>query len=69
MIYDITCITELRTECRWPWAMHIIHIPANVFLCGRAAAGVDQTFHRHDGFKVPLVLIGFDPLMVIFVAH
>ncbi len=54
-------------RCRWPWAMHIIHHSSQRFSMAVALRqGWTKHFTGTTVLKVPLVLIGFDPLMVIF---
>lgn len=58
---------RIAHRCRWPWAMHIIHHSSQRFsLAVALRQGWTKHFTGTTFLKVPLVLIGFDPLMVIF---
>lgn len=59
---------RIAHRCRWPWAMHIIHHSSQRFSMAVALRqGWTKHFTGTTLLKVPLVLVGFDPLMVIFV--
>ena len=58
---------RIAHRCRWPWAMHIIHHSSQRFSFAVALRkGWTKHFTGTTVLKVPLVLVGFDPLMVIF---
>jgi sterol desaturase/sphingolipid hydroxylase (fatty acid hydroxylase superfamily) len=58
---------RIAHRCRWPWAMHIIHHSSQRFsLAVALRQGWTKHFTGTTFLKIPLVLIGFDPLMVIF---
>jgi sterol desaturase/sphingolipid hydroxylase (fatty acid hydroxylase superfamily) len=58
---------RIAHRCRWPWAMHIIHHSSQRFSFAVALRqGWTKHFTGTTVLKVPLVLIGFDPLMVLF---
>ena len=58
---------RIAHRCRWPWAMHIIHHSSQRFSFAVALRqGWTKHFTGTTVLKIPLVLIGFDPLMVIF---
>lgn len=58
---------RIAHRCRWPWAMHVIHHSSQRFSFAVALRqGWTKHFTGTTLLKVPLVLIGFDPLMVIF---
>ncbi len=54
-------------RCRWVWAMHVVHHSSEEY---NLAVALRQGWTKHFTgtmlFKVPLVLIGFDPVMVTF---
>ncbi len=58
---------RIAHRCRWPWAMHVVHHSSQRF---SFAVALRQGWTKHFTgtmlLKIPLVLIGFDPLMVIF---
>ena len=57
---------RIAHRCRWPWAMHIIHHSSQkIFICCSPPTRMDEAFYRTTVLKIPLVLIGFDPIMVI----
>ena len=59
---------RIAHRCRWPWAMHIIHHSSQRFSMAVALRqGWTKHFTGTTLLKVPLVIVGFDPLMVIFV--
>ena len=58
---------RLAHRVRWPWAMHVIHHSSQRFSMAVALRqGWTKHFTGTTVLKVPLVLIGFDPIMVIF---
>ena len=58
---------RIAHRCRWPWAMHIIHHSSQRFSMAVALRqGWTKHFTGTTFLKLPLVLVGFDPLMVIF---
>ena len=58
---------RIAHRCRWPWAMHIIHHSSQRFSFAVALRqGWTKHFTGTTVLKIPLVLIGFDPIMVIF---
>lgn len=58
---------RIAHRCRWPWAMHIIHHSSQRFsLAVALRQGWTKHFTGTTVLKVPLVLVGFDPLMVVF---
>lgn len=58
---------RIAHRCRWPWAMHMIHHSSQRFSMAVALRqGWTKHFTGTTVLKIPLVLIGFDPLMVIF---
>jgi sterol desaturase/sphingolipid hydroxylase (fatty acid hydroxylase superfamily) len=58
---------RIAHRCRWPWAMHIIHHSSRRFSMAVALRqGWTKHFTGTTFLKLPLVLVGFDPLMVIF---
>ena len=58
---------RIAHRCRWPWAMHIIHHSSQrISFAVALRQGWTKHFTGTTILKVPLVLIGFDPLMVIF---
>jgi sterol desaturase/sphingolipid hydroxylase (fatty acid hydroxylase superfamily) len=54
-------------RCRWAWAMHVTHHSSTQF---NFAVALRQGWTKHFTgtmmFKVPLVLMGFDPVVVLF---
>jgi sterol desaturase/sphingolipid hydroxylase (fatty acid hydroxylase superfamily) len=54
-------------RCRWVWAMHATHHSSTQF---NFAVALRQGWTKHFTgtmmFKVPLVLMGFDPVVVLF---
>lgn len=59
---------RIAHRVRWPWAMHLIHHSSQRFSMAVALRqGWTKHFTGTTLLKVPLVLVGFDPLMVIFV--
>jgi len=59
---------RIAHRCRWPWAMHIIHHSSQrISLAVALRQGWTKHFTGTTLLKVPLVLIGFNPFMVIFV--
>ena len=58
---------RIAHRCRWPWAMHIIHHSSQRYsLAVALRQGWTKHFTGTTLLKVPLVLIGFDPILVIF---
>ena len=58
---------RIAHRCRWPWAMHVIHHSSQRFSMAVALRqGWTKHFTGTTFLKIPLVLVGFDPLMVIF---
>ncbi|MEM7277638.1 MAG: sterol desaturase family protein [Pseudomonadota bacterium] len=58
---------RIAHRCRWPWAMHLIHHSSQRFSMAVALRqGWTKHFTGTTVLKIPLVLIGFDPLLVIF---
>ncbi|MEP3891272.1 MAG: sterol desaturase family protein [Hellea sp.] len=58
---------RIAHRCRWPWAMHIIHHSSQRYsLAVALRQGWTKHFTGTTLLKVPLVLIGFDPVLVIF---
>ncbi len=59
---------RIAHRCRWPWAMHIIHHSSQrISLAVALRQGWTKHFTGTTLLKVPLVIIGFNPFMVIFV--
>ena len=58
---------RIAHRVRWVWAMHFVHHSSNRF---SLAVALRQPWTKHFSgtmmLKVPLVMLGFDPLMVIF---
>ena len=58
---------RMAHRIRWPWAMHVTHHSSTHF---NFAVALRQGWTKHftgtTVLKVPLVLIGFDPVLVIF---
>ncbi len=58
---------RIAHRCRWVWAMHIVHHSSQRF---SMAVALRQGWTKHFTgtmfLKIPLVLIGFDPVLVIF---
>ena len=58
---------RMAHRIRWPWAMHVTHHSSTHF---NFAVALRQGWTKHFTgttlLKVPLVLIGFDPVLVIF---
>lgn len=54
-------------RCRWVWAMHVTHHSSTQF---NFSVSLRQGWTKHFTgtamFKIPLVLIGFDPILVLF---
>ncbi|WP_430429972.1 sterol desaturase family protein [Parasphingorhabdus sp.] len=54
-------------RCRWVWAMHVTHHSSTQF---NFSVSLRQGWTKHFTgtamFKMPLVLIGFDPILVLF---
>lgn len=58
---------RIAHRCRWPWAMHIIHHSSQRYsLAVALRQGWTKHFTGTTLLKIPLVLIGFDPVLVIF---
>jgi sterol desaturase/sphingolipid hydroxylase (fatty acid hydroxylase superfamily) len=58
---------RIAHRVRWPWAMHVIHHSSQRFsLAVALRQGWTKHFTGTTFLKIPLVLIGFDPIMVIF---
>ena len=54
-------------RCRWVWAMHVTHHSSTQFNFSVALRqGWTKHFTGTMMFKVPLVLIGFDPILILF---
>ncbi|MEH6702129.1 sterol desaturase family protein [Parasphingorhabdus sp.] len=54
-------------RCRWVWAMHVTHHSSTQFNFSVALRqGWTKHFTGTMMFKLPLVLIGFDPVVVLF---
>ncbi|MDB2668667.1 sterol desaturase family protein [Alphaproteobacteria bacterium] len=58
---------RIAHRVRWVWAMHFVHHSSNRF---SFAVALRQPWTKHFSgtmmLKLPLVMLGFDPLMVIF---
>jgi sterol desaturase/sphingolipid hydroxylase (fatty acid hydroxylase superfamily) len=58
---------RIAHRCRWVWAMHVTHHSSTQF---NFAVALRQGWTKHFTgtmmFKIPLVLMGFDPLVVLF---
>ncbi|QJQ31609.1 sterol desaturase family protein [Sphingomonas lacunae] len=61
------CHHRVAHRCRWVWAMHVVHHSSQEY---NLAVALRQGWTKHFTgtmlFKVPLVLVGFDPVMVTF---
>jgi len=58
---------RIAHRCRWVWAMHVTHHSSQrISLAVALRQGWTKHFTGTMYLKVPLVLVGFDPLMVIF---
>jgi len=58
---------RIAHRCRWPWAMHVTHHSSTHYnLAIALRQGWTKHFTGTTLLKVPLVLVGFDPLVVIF---
>ena len=58
---------RMAHRIRWPWAMHVTHHSSTHFnFAGALRQGWTKHFTGTTLLKVPLVLIGFDPVLVIF---
>jgi sterol desaturase/sphingolipid hydroxylase (fatty acid hydroxylase superfamily) len=58
---------RIAHRCRWPWAMHIIHHSSRRYsLAVALRQGWTKHFTGTTVLKIPLVLIGFNPILVIF---
>jgi sterol desaturase/sphingolipid hydroxylase (fatty acid hydroxylase superfamily) len=61
------CHHRVAHRCRWVWAMHSVHHSSQEY---NLAVALRQGWTKHFTgtmlFKIPLVLIGFDPVMVTF---
>jgi len=58
---------RIAHRCRWPWAMHIIHHSSQRYsLAVALRQGWTKHFTGTTVLKIPLVLVGFDPILVIF---
>ena len=54
-------------RCRWGWAMHVTHHSSNrISLAVALRQGWTKHFTGTMYLKIPLILIGFDPVLVIF---
>ena len=54
-------------RCRWGWAMHVTHHSSNrISLAVALRQGWTKHFTGTMYLKIPLILIGFDPILVIF---
>lgn len=58
---------RIAHRIRWPWAMHVTHHSSTHF---DFAVALRQGWTKHFSgttfLKIPLVLIGFDPVLVLF---
>ena len=58
---------RMAHRIRWPWAMHVTHHSSTHF---DFAVALRQGWTKHFSgttfLKIPLVLIGFDPVLVLF---
>ena len=58
---------RIAHRCRWVWAMHVVHHSSQQY---NLSVALRQSWTKHFTgtmlLKVPLVLIGFDPVMVTF---
>lgn len=61
------CHHRVAHRCRWVWAMHVVHHSSQEY---NLAVALRQGWTKHFTgtmlFKIPLVLVGFDPVMVTF---
>jgi len=58
---------RIAHRCRWPWAMHIIHHSSQRYsLAVALRQGWTKHFTGTTVLKIPLVLVGFNPILVIF---
>ncbi len=61
------CHHRVAHRCRWVWAMHVVHHSSEEY---NLAVALRQGWTKHFTgtmlFKIPLVLVGFDPVMVTF---
>lgn len=58
---------RIAHRCRWVWAMHMVHHSSTQYNFSVALRqGWTKHFTGTMMFKVPLVLIGFDPVVVLF---
>lgn len=61
------CHHRVAHRCRWVWAMHVVHHSSKEY---NLAVALRQGWTKHFTgtmlFKVPLVLAGFDPVLVTF---
>ncbi len=61
------CHHRVAHRCRWVWAMHVVHHSSEEY---NLAVALRQGWTKHFTgtmlFKIPLVLMGFDPVMVTF---
>ena len=58
---------RIAHRCRWPWAMHIIHHSSRRYsLAVSLRQGWTKHFTGTTVLKIPLVLVGFNPILVIF---
>ncbi|MEY4890115.1 MAG: hypothetical protein RIQ75_1245 [Pseudomonadota bacterium] len=61
------CHHRVAHRVRWVWAMHVVHHSSEEY---NLAVALRQGWTKHFTgtmlFKIPLVLVGFDPVMVTF---
>jgi sterol desaturase/sphingolipid hydroxylase (fatty acid hydroxylase superfamily) len=58
---------RIAHRCRWVWAMHVTHHSSTQYNFSVALRqGWTKHFTGTMMFKVPLVLMGFDPVVVLF---
>lgn len=61
------CHHRVAHRCRWVWAMHVVHHSSEEY---NLAVALRQGWTKHFTgtmlFKIPLVLVGFDAVMVTF---
>ncbi len=61
------CHHRVAHRSRWVWAMHVVHHSSEEY---NLAVALRQGWTKHFTgtmlFKIPLVLVGFDPVMVTF---
>lgn len=58
---------RIAHRVRWPWAMHVTHHSSTHFTLAVALRqGWTKHFTGTTVLKIPLVLIGFDPVLVLF---